>query len=62
MCARSRTHDVSKHSMQALQGPQPGVIGKGSDERKCYDAHARLKGLAMGNSICEGDKVNRLLK
>ena len=62
MYVRSGTHDVSKHSMQAVQGPQPGVIGRGGDERKGYDARTRLKGLARGNSICEGDKVNRLMK
>ena len=55
MYVRSKTHDVSNQSMQALQGPQPDVIGKGGDERKGYGVHVRLKGLAMGNSICEGD-------
>ena len=62
MYVKSGTHDISKHSMQALQGPQPGVIGKRGDERKGYDARARLKGLATGNSICEGDQINRLMK
>ena len=36
MYVRSKTHDVSNHSKQTLQGPQPGVIGKWSDERKDY--------------------------
>ena len=62
MYVRSGTHDVSKHSMQALQGPQPDVIGKSGDEIKGYGAHVRLKGLATGDSICEGDMVNKLLK
>ena len=62
MCVRSGTHEVSNQSMQALQGPQPSVIGKWGDERTDYNARVRLDGLAMGNSICKGDKVNRLLK
>ena len=62
MCVRSGTHEVSNQSMQALQGPQPGEIGKWGEERTGYDACARLKGLATSNSIREGDKVNRLLK
>ena len=62
MYVRSKTHDVSNHSMQALKGLQPDVIGKWGDERKGYRVHVRLKGLAIGNSICKGDKVNRLMK
>ena len=62
MYVRSKTHDVSNQSMQALQGPQPDVIGKGGDERKGYGARVRLNGIAMDNSICKGDKVNRLMK
>ena len=53
---------VSNQSMQALQGPLPSVIGKCGSERKGYGARVRLKGLTMGNSICKGDKVNRLMK
>ena len=60
MYVRSRTHDVFNQSMQALWGPQPGVIGKWGDERKGYGARVRLKGLAIDNSICEGDKVNKV--
>ena len=36
MYVRSETHDVSKRIMQALQGPQPSVIGKWGDEIKGY--------------------------
>ena len=62
MCVRSRTHDVSNQSMQTLQGPQPCVISKRGDEKKGYGARVRLKGLATGDFICEGDMVNKLLK
>ena len=62
MYVRSGTHDVSNHSMQALQGPQPGVIGKWGDEIKGYDARVRLNGLATGNFLRKGDKVNGLMK
>ena len=62
MYVRSKTHDVSNQSMQALQGPQPDVIGKGGDERKGYGAPVRLNGIATDNYICKGDKVNRLKK
>ena len=58
MFFRCRTHDVSNQSMQALEGSQPSVIGKRGDERKDYGARTRLHGLATGNSICKGDKVN----
>ena len=44
MYVKSKTHDVSYHSMQALQGLQPDVIGKWGDERKGYGAHVRLNG------------------
>ena len=42
--------------------PKPSVIGKWGDERKDYGARVKLKGLATGNSIRKGDKVNRLIK
>ena len=36
MCVSFGTHGVSNHSMQTLQGPQLGVIGKWGDEKKGY--------------------------
>ena len=53
MYFRSGTHDVSNHSMQALQGPQSCVIGKWGDERKGYGARVRLKGLVTSDYMQE---------
>ena len=62
MYVRSRTHDVSNQSMQALQGPQLDVIGKRDDERKGYGTRVRPKWLATGNFICKSDITNWLMK
>ena len=62
MYIRSKTHNVTNQSMQALEGSQPSVIGKRGDESKDYGARTRLHGLATGNSICKGDRVNGLMK
>ena len=32
MFVRSKTHEVSNHGMQALQGPQPSIISKWGDK------------------------------
>ena len=59
---KSKTHEISNRSMHISWGPQPGRMDKCGDERKGYNIHVRLNGLAMDNSIIMRDKVNQLMK
>ena len=59
---KSRAHEIYNQSMHTSWSPQPNVKDKWGDERKGYNIHVRLKGLAMGNSIYVRDKVNKIIK